>query len=203
MKVLFATTNPAKIKKYSAELEKRGVEVLTLKDLEININVAEDGKNAVENACQKAKVYHDASKMVTIGMDNTLFLDGVSEEKQPGTHVRRVNGKELNDDEMIEYYINLVKEYGEKLTAKWVYGIAVYNGEKLRTYSWEKDSFYFVTEPCIERNPGYPLDSISIVPKFNKYLVQLTADEKGMQNDKSSTEDVVEFIMNTLEEMMK
>ena len=120
MKVLFATTNPAKVKKYKEKLEEKGIELITLKDLDFKIDINENGKNAIENAYIKAKAYYDATKMATIGMDNNLFIDGLPEEKQPGTHVRRINGKELNDDEMIEHYTNLVKEYGNKLTAKWV-----------------------------------------------------------------------------------
>ena len=58
-------------------------------------------------------------------MDNCLFIEELPKEKQPGTHVRRINGKELNDEEMIEYYSNMVKEYGGKLTAKWVYGMVM------------------------------------------------------------------------------
>ena len=44
MKVLFATTNPAKVKKYKKVLKKKGIELLTLKDLDINIKVEETGK---------------------------------------------------------------------------------------------------------------------------------------------------------------
>ncbi len=121
MKVLFATTNPAKVKKYKAELEKRGIELITLKDVDVKLNVVESGKNALENAYIKAKAYYDVLKMPTIGMDNNLFIEELPEEKQPGTYVRRVNGKELNDEEMIEHYTQLVRENGGKLTVKWVY----------------------------------------------------------------------------------
>lgn len=90
-------------------------QVLTIKDLGINLKPEETGNNAIENAYIKAKAYYDKTKITTIGMDNNLYIEELPEEKQPGTHVRRVNGKELNDDEMIEYYCNLVKEYGGKL----------------------------------------------------------------------------------------
>ena len=98
MKVLFATTNQAKIKKYADELKKRNIEVITIKDLGINLDVDENGKNALENAYIKAKAYYDATGFVTIGMDNNLFIEELPEEKQPGTHVRRINGKYLNFD---------------------------------------------------------------------------------------------------------
>ena len=164
MKVLFATTNPAKIKKYADKLKEKNIEVLTIKDLGINLKPEETGKNAIENAYIKAKGYYDATRITTIGMDNNLFIEELPDEKQPGTHVRRVNGKALNDDEMIEYYCNLVNEYGEKLTAKWVYGMVIYDGKKPKEYSWSKSHFYFINKPCEKRNPGYPLDSISIMP---------------------------------------
>ena len=104
MKVLFATTNPAKIKKYADKLKEKDIEILTIKDLGINLKPEETGKNAIENAYIKAKAYYDKTKVVSIGMDNNLYIEGLPEEKQPGTHVRRINGKELNDEEMIEYH---------------------------------------------------------------------------------------------------
>ncbi len=197
-KVLFATTNPAKIKKYAKELEKRNIEVITLKDIDIKLNVDESGKNAIENAYIKAKAYYDVTKITTIGMDNNLFIEELPEEKQPGTHVRRVNGRELTDDEMIEYYTNLVKEYGGKLTAKWVYGMVIYNGKEVKEYTWNKSHFYFVDTPCEKRNPGYPLDSISIVPEFNKSWLELTEEERKEYRDKSNENGVIEFIVNNI-----
>ena len=40
--------------------------------------------------------------MPTIGMDNCLFIEELPEEKQPGTHVRRIGWKELNDEESLK-----------------------------------------------------------------------------------------------------
>ena len=196
VKVLFATGNPAKVNKYAKELEKRNIELITIKDLDVNIEVEENGKNAIENAYIKAKAYYDATNIITIGMDNNLFIEELPDEKQIGTHVRRINGKELNDEEMIEYYTNLVKEYGGKLTAKWVYGMVVYNGKEAKEYSWSKSNFYFVDKPSEKRNPGYPLDSISIMPEFNKYFVELTQEEKNRNINNEN--DVIEFIVNSL-----
>ena len=197
-KVLFATANPAKVKKYKKALEEKGIELITIKDLNLKLNIEENGKNAIENAYIKAKTYYEATKMPVIGMDNNLFIEELPEEKQPGTHVRRINGKELNDDEMIEYYTNLVKEYGGKLTAKWVYGMVICSQNGVAKYSWNKDHFYFVDKPCEKRNPGYPLDSISVMPDNNKYWLELPKDYKEEYNKKDNTEGVVEFIINNV-----
>lgn len=44
LKVLFATNNPAKVLKYKEPLKKHGVELITLKDLEIKLDIKETGK---------------------------------------------------------------------------------------------------------------------------------------------------------------
>lgn len=44
MNVLFATTNPAKVNTYKGELEKNGINVLTINDLKEKIEVEENGK---------------------------------------------------------------------------------------------------------------------------------------------------------------
>ena len=196
MKVLFATNNPAKVRRYVPSLEEQDIEVLTLKDLNLKIDVEEIGKSAIENAIIKAKAYYDLTKITTISVDDNLYIEGLPEELQPGTNVRRVNNKRLNDDEMIEYYANLVKPYGEKLNAKWVYGMAVYDGKEIKKYSWSKSYFYLVSKPHKERNVGYPLDSISIDPRYNKYFVELTPEEKKSEND--NEQNVIEFIKNSL-----
>ena len=198
MKVLFATTNPAKVKKYKDILQEKGIELITIKDLDYKLPIDENGKNAIENAYIKSKTYYEKTKMPTIGMDNNLFIDELPEEKQPGTHVRRINGKELNDDEMIEYYTNLVKENGGKLTAKWVYGMVICSDKGVNKFSWSKEHFYFVDKPCEKRNPGYPLDSMTIVPEFNKYLVELTEEDKAQYKKEDNIDDVIEFITRSI-----
>lgn len=83
MDVLFATTNPAKIKKYKEKLMENGINLLTIKDINVNIQVEENGKNAVENAYIKAKAYYDTTKIPTIAMDDNLFIEGIDDAEQP------------------------------------------------------------------------------------------------------------------------
>lgn len=198
MKILFATTNQAKIRKYSKALEEKGIELISINDLDFKLEINENGKDAIENAYIKAKTYYEATKMTTIGMDNCLWIEGLPEEKQPGTHVRRVNGKELTDEEMIYYYADLVKQYGGKLTAKWVFGIVIYDGKEAKKYSFSKSNFYLVDQPCQKRNPGYPLDSISIMPESGKYWLELTEEEKKENKKKDKKDKAIEFILNNI-----
>lgn len=198
-KVLFATGNPSKAKRFSKGLLDKGIEVITLKDIEKDIEINEDGKNAIENAIIKAKAYAEVVDMPVFAMDDNLYLENVPEEKQPGVFVRRVNGKRLTDEEMLQHYTGLVKEYGKegKLDCKWVYGMAVINVKKeISTYTWEKGGFYFVEKISDKIRAGYPLDSISINKKLNKYFTDITPEDKKMLSEDES--DVVEFIANSV-----
>lgn len=197
MKVLFATKNPAKIEYYVKALKDKGIDVITLNDIDKTIDIDESGENAVENAYIKAKSYYDLTGIVTVGVDDNLFIKELPKDMQPGTHVRRVNGKELSDDEMIEYYTNLVKQYGDKLTAKWIYGLVIYDGKETKKYACANKEFYFVDTPTKTRNKGYPLDSISIVPEYNKYLADLTDEEKKERNKSNPKSRAIDFIVNS------
>lgn len=199
MKVLFATTNPAKVKKYQEPLKENGIELISIQDLDVSLEIEESGKNSVENAYIKAKAYYDATKLISIGMDVSLFIEELPPDKQIGTHIRRQNGKYLSDEEAIDYYIKLVKEYGGRLTAKWVYGMVIYGENGYKSYTWHYDHFYLIDKPCEKRNPGYPLDSISIIPKYQKYMLELGTEEK---QDKDNKQDkVMEFIINSIRDL--
>ena len=197
-KVLFATGNPSKAKRFSKGLLEKGIEVISLKDLDTEIEIEENGKNAIENALIKARAYAKIVDIPVLAMDDNLYLENIPEEKQPGMFVRRVNGKRLTDEEMLEYYTNLVKTYGNdgKMNYKWVYGMAVINNGKESTYSWSKDDFYMVDKPSDKVYPGYPLYSISINKKLNKYFKDMTEKDKILAKEDES--DVVEFIANSI-----
>ena len=197
MELLFATTNPAKVKSYAEILEQYDIQLKSIKDLKFKLDIDENGKNSIENAEIKAKAYYNATKIPTLGMDVSLIIEELPEEKQIGTHIRRINGKYLTDEEAIKYYTNLAKKYGGKLTAKWVYGDVIYDGEEVKKYSYSKENFYFIDKASTKRNPGYPLDSISIIPRFNKYLIELTEEEKKL-NQKEQNTDVFDFIVKSL-----
>ena len=193
--IIFATTNESKAKRFSKGLKELGIEVLSLKDIDIKLDVEEDGNTAIENALIKARECYRKTKMPSMGMDDTLYIEGVPKDLQPGLFVRRVNGKSLTDEEMIEHYTNLVKEYGKdgRINCKWIYGLAVINekGEEA-TYTWSKDDFYMVSTKSDKINPGYPLNSISKYKRLDKYFTDVT--DEDMKLLEVNEDDVVDFI---------
>lgn len=193
-KVLFATENESKVKRFKNGLLEKNIEIISLNNIDKKVEVIENGKNAIENALIKARAYAKVSDLPVFAMDDNLYIDGIPDEKQPGMYVRRVNGKRLNDDEMIKYYSNLARTYGKngRLTCRWVYGIAVINKDKESTYTWSKEDFYIVDKPTNKINPGYPLNTISINKRLNKYFTDITEeDKKEIQENEN---DVIEFL---------
>ena len=193
--IIFATSNQSKSQRFSKGLKELGIEVLSLKDIDVKLDVEEDGNTAIENALIKARECYRLTKKPCMGMDDTLYMEGVPEEKQPGLFVRRVNGKSLTDEEALDYYTNLVKEYGVdgRINCKWIYGLAVINekGEEA-TYTWSKDDFYMVSTKSDKINPGYPLNSISKYKKLDKYFTEVTLED--MKLIEVNEDDVVDFI---------
>ena len=74
--------------------------------------VSEDGNTPLENARQKALAYYRAFHIPVFSCDSGLYFDNVPDEIQPGVHVRTVNGSYLSDEQMLEYYSGLAKQYG-------------------------------------------------------------------------------------------
>ena len=197
-KVLFATENESKAKRFKNGLLKNNIEIITINNIEQKVEVDENGKNAIENGLIKARAYAGTCDYPVFAMDDNLYLEGIPKEKQPGMYVRRVNGKRLTDEEMIEYYSKLAHDYGKngKLTCRWVYGIAVINKGVESTYTWSKDDFYIVEKPSDKINPGYPLNTISKNKKLNKYFTDITEeDKKKLEEDESN---VIEFLCKNL-----
>ena len=196
--ILFATGNASKVARFNEKLLDKGIVLKSLKDLNINLDVEENGKTAIENATIKAKAYYEVTKMTTMAIDDTMYIDDIPDEKQPGVFVRRVNGKRLNDEEMIDYYTNLVKTYGKdgKLNTKWISGMVIIKDGEISTYTYITSEYYLVDTPTKYMKEGYPLSSILVNKKTNKYDIYLTEEDKKVgQADDSG---YIEFIEKTI-----
>ena len=193
MKLLYGTCNSAKLSSMKKRLEILGIELTGLNDLKekgaVIPEVCEDGKTPLENARQKAIAYYNEFHMPVFSCDSGLYFDNVPDEIQPGVHVRRVNGVSLSDEQMIEYYSGLVKQYGNLMAT---YKNAI-------CFVMDKEHIYEAMEPSMEsgrfiltdiphsrvRKKGFPLDSLSMDIRTNKYFYDLPAEK----SDQIAVED--------------
>ena len=184
MKLLYGTGNRAKLSAMRSRLKQLDIELIGLDDLRAEgktiPQVVEDGKAPLENARLKATAYYEAFHIPVFTCDSGLYFDNVSEAIQPGVHVRNVNGKCLTDDEMIDYYSGLVKIYGN-LVARYRNAICFVQDDthiyEAMEPSMESEKFILTDRPhSIVRKKGFPLDSISLDIKTNKYYYDLPTD---------------------------
>ena len=185
MKLLYGTGNPAKLSAMKSRLESLDIQLISLNDLRAEgktiPEVPENGNTPLENARQKAVAYYEAFKMPVFSCDSGLYFDNVPDEIQPGVHVRNVNGKCLSDEEMMEYYAGLVKQYGN-LTARYKNAICFVMNEtniyEAMEPSMESEKFILTDVPhSTVRKKGFPLDSMSIDIRTNQYYYDLPEEK--------------------------
>ena len=185
MKLLYGTGNPAKLSAMKSRLESLDIELISLNDLRAEgktiPEVPENGNTPLENARQKAVAYFEAFKIPVFSCDSGLYFDNVLDEVQPGVHVRNVNGKCLSDEEMMEYYAGLVKQYGN-LTARYKNAICFVMDEtniyEAMEPSMESEKFILTDVPhSTVRKKGFPLDSMSIDIRTNQYYYDLPEEK--------------------------
>ncbi len=182
MKLLYGTSNPAKLKYMKEMLQGLDVEIVGLNEIKIEAEeIDESGNDPLENARIKALAYYKLVKMPVFSCDSGLYIEGIEEERQPGVHVRRVNGNQLKDEEMIEYYSNIAKELGGRVKAKYKNAICFIQDEGRIFESMGdelgSEEFILTSVPHGNRNKGFPLDSISIDEKSGKYYMDIGDEE--------------------------
>ena len=80
-RVLFATGNQSKVLRFKDKLLKKGIEIISINDLDEKIDVVENGTDAISNALIKARSYADIVSIPVFAMDDTLYIDNIPEDK--------------------------------------------------------------------------------------------------------------------------
>ena len=203
MRCLIATGNAGKVRYYRARLLKEGIEVVTPAELGVHADVEENGSDPAENAAIKALAYARLTGLPVVALDDGLFLDGVPDREQPGTHVKRIHGQEADRDTMLRHYTGLVQMYGHggKLTGAFLKGAAVARGDDVRSFQY-RDERVFTDKVCPVELPGLPLASIQYIERLGKYRSELTPEEEQAEME-LSREPLIAFIVKAIGEMTR
>jgi 8-oxo-dGTP diphosphatase len=188
MKILYGTTNQGKLQAMKKSVEGMDIGIIGLRDLDCDLPViVENGKTPLENAEIKARAYFEAFHMPVFSCDSGLYFDELAEEEQPGIHVRRVNGKELTDEEMTEYYASLAAKHSGRITGRYRNAIYFILDENHHYSSMDMsiatEPFILVSKPHEKRVPGFPLDALSIDIETGKYYYDLAVKDVSTSVD--------------------
>lgn len=188
MKILYGTTNKGKLQAMKTAVESLDIELIGLGDIESELpSIKEDGKTPLENAERKARAYYEAFHMPVFSCDSGLYFDELEDHEQPGLFIRRVKGKELSDDEMIQYYSELARKHGGRITGRYRNAIYFILDEDSHYFSMDMsiatEPFVLVSEPHPKRVEGFPLDALSIDIESGEYYYDLKVKDVSTSVD--------------------
>src|SRR5581483_11718575 len=90
--LLLATTNEHKLKEFRAILRELPFTLLSLRDIQLGMDVEETGTTFAENALLKARAYAQAANMLALTDDSGLEIDALG--GAPGIYSARFAGRE-------------------------------------------------------------------------------------------------------------
>ena len=169
MKILYGTTNGAKVACMEKATKPLGITLISLNDLKAQGYslpvVEENGTTPLENSKIKAEAYYKTFGMPVFSCDSGLYFEELSDEEQPGLHVRRLGDRELSDEEMLVHYGALAAKHGGSLTGRYWNAVHFILDDQTVYSSMDPslstEPFYLVSEPHEKRVAGFPLDSLS------------------------------------------
>lgn len=175
-KIVFATTNQGKMKEVRMILEDLGVEICSLKDLNINADIEENGTTFEENALIKAGTIAKLTNEIVLADDSGLEVDYLN--KAPGILSARYMGEDTSYDIKNQAIIDqLAEAKGAERSARFVCAIACVmpDGESFTTRAAIEGEIGYK----IEGSEGFGYDPIFYVPEFQCTTAQLTPEQKN------------------------
>ena len=174
--ILFATTNEGKLGEIRAILEGTDIEVISLKDAGIDIEVIEDGATFRENAVIKAEAIMKETGKLTLADDSGLEVDFLN--KEPGIYSARYCGVntpyKIKNRNILE---RLTDVPDEKRTARFVCAIAAaYPDGETVTVQATMEGRIGYEETGLN---GFGYDPIFYLPEYGCYSAQLSPEKKN------------------------
>ena len=179
-KLLIATNNQGKIEELQELLKDLNIELVTPADIDLDLDVIEDGLTYAENANKKAVAFAQASGLISIADDTGLEVDAL--DGAPGLYSKRYGsvengGQELPDAERRLYLVRQIQATPRPWTARFraTIAIAIPNGNVQLTEGTCEGEII----PEDRGTNGFGYDPIFLFPDLDKTMAELSMDEKN------------------------
>jgi len=175
-KLIFATGNEGKMREVRMIMEDLGIEILSMKEAGIDVDVEENGTTFEENAVIKATEIAKISGEIVLADDSGLEVDALN--KEPGIQSARYMGYDtsyrIKNQSLID---RLEGKEGEERSARFVCAIAAAfpDGRVLTTRATMEGQIGY--EEKGENGFGY--DPIFYLPDYQCYSAELPLTEKN------------------------
>lgn len=195
-RLLLATNNPGKIAEIKALLSGLGLDLLTPYDLDLQIDVDEDGRTYAENAMKKARAFSEASGLVTLGDDSGLEVDALS--GRPGLHSHRFAPQPLaSDADRRHYLLEQLRDKPRPWTARFQATVAIAipaGAVRLAAGGCEGEII-----PEERGSHGFGYDPIFFFPELGLTMAELEMGEKNRLSHRArAVKDAIPILLEVL-----
>ena len=191
-KIVFATGNQGKLREVKKILADLTVDIVSMKEEGIQIDVDENGTTFAENAQIKATAIGAHTDAIVLADDSGLVIDALNGE--PGIYSARYLGEDTSYRIKNQNLIDRLEGVpDEKRTARFVCAIAAAlpDGTVLHTEGTIEGIIGY--EERGENGFGY--DPIFYVPKLGKTTAELTDDEKNAISHRGSALEKMKVLL--------
>lgn len=176
-KLIIASNNAHKVKEIKAILKEYNLEVISLKEAGIDIDVVEDGSTFMENALKKAsEIFAISGDAMVLADDSGLMVDALN--GAPGVFSARFAGEHGNDKKNNKKLLKLLEgKTFEERKARFVSAIVlILSKDKIIKVKGEVEG-YIKEAPL--GNGGFGYDPLFYYPEYNKSFGELSEEEKN------------------------
>ena len=177
MNIIFATGNQGKMKEIRLIMENLQLEVLSMKEAGIDIDIEENGETFEDNAMiEAAAIAKEVKDAIVLADDSGLEIDYLN--KEPGVHSSRYLGEDTSYDIKNQHILDLLEGVEqEKRTARFVCTIAAIFPDGKKEVLRETIEGYIGYES--KGSNGFGYDPIFYVPEFDCTTAELTLEQKN------------------------
>ena len=194
--LLIATNNKGKVKELQDLLQDTGIAFVTPMQIDLDLDVIEDGQTYAENANKKAVAFARASGLISLADDSGLEVNALN--GAPGLYSARygsTDGVKLSDAERRAFLLRNLQDEPRPWTARFhaTIAIAVPNGETHFAEGFCEGEII----PEERGTGGFGYDPIFLLSELGKTMAELTMEEKNRLSHRARA------VMNAKETLQK
>jgi len=174
--LLIATNNKGKVKELQELLRDTGIELVAPAQIDLQLDVVEDGSTYAENATKKATAFANASGMISLADDSGLEVDALN--GAPGLYSARYSPKpNATDADRRAYLLQNLQGKPRPWMARFhaTIAIATPDGEVHLTEGICEGEII----PEERGTGGFGYDPIFLFSELGKTMAELSMDEKN------------------------
>jgi XTP/dITP diphosphohydrolase len=195
--LLIATNNNGKITELHELLDDLGIALVTPSQIQLDLDVLEDGHTYAENATKKAIAFAQASGLISLADDSGLEVDAL--DGAPGLYSARygsLNGEKLSDKDRRDYLVKNLQGKPHPWTARFraTITVAIPNGEIHLTEGICEGEII----PEERGAGGFGYDPIFLLKELGKTMAELSMEEKNRLSHRARAVMKAKEILNDI-----